>query len=386
MPHPTILIAIDPWPEYRQELIRGALRYANQNTSWQLLPDWRQSYRNATVEGLPPVHGVFAIWHQSPLVTELARRGIPAVGLHHQPEGPHTAVVKRDNAAVGRLAFDHLAQLGFEHLACIDIEGTMVLREEVEAFVTAAEQANISCRTRVLGAEYRHQETNLVALAQIWEPWVRDLPRPIGIYSPRAEIARTIAFTCHQQGVMVPEEVAILGGSGDELVCGLSIPPISSMNRNLEASGYEGARLLDLLLQGKPIPDPPNLIKPLGVRKRQSTDTLAINHPAVALAVRIIREEACLPLTVNEIVRRIPLGRRALQQTFKRIIGRTIQHEITRVRIQRACYLLEETDLSIAEVADRCGYDHASRFSHSFKKYTKTKPVEYRKRTYALAK
>lgn len=377
--HPTILIAIDPWPGYRRELISGALQYAKQHTAWRLLPDWRQSYRNATAAGLPPVDGMLTIRQRSPLVAELMKRGVPAVGIHHQSvDNVMDVTVHRDSAAIGRMAFDHLAGLGFKHLACIDIQATVLMHEEFEAFVAAADEAGIDCRTRVLDAEFRYQDTNLIALTGQWEQWVRDLPRPIGIYSPRLEIARTIAFACHRQGVLVPEEVAILGGAGDDLASGLSIPPISSVDRNLQASGYEGARLLDLLLRGKPLPDPPTLIKPLGIIQRQSTDILAIDHPAVAQAMRVIRDQACEPLTVGKLLRQVPLGRRALEQAFKRIVGRTLTEEITRVRMQRARLLLTETDLSITEIADRCGYDHASRFSHAFKRHHDLPPLRYR--------
>ncbi len=343
------------------------------------MPDWRRGYRNATTEGLPAVDGLLTIWPESPLVVELAQRGVPAVGIHSAPDGSRTAAVHRDSEAIGQMAFDHLVNLGFKYLACIDIRDTVMMHEEFEAFVAAAAEAGIECRSRVLDARFRHQETNLISLTAVWEDWVRDLPRPIGIFSPRQEVARTIAFACHCQGVLVPEEVAILGGASDDLTGSLSIPPLSSVDRNLRASGYEAARLLDLLLLGRPLPDPPPLIKPLGVIQRQSTDTLAIDHPAVAQAMRIIRDEACVPLTVSDLLQRVPLGRRALEQTFKRIVGRTLIEEITRVRMQRARLLLAETDLSVTQIAEHCGYDHASRFSHAFKRHEGLPPLRYRK-------
>ncbi len=376
---PTILIAIDPWPGYRRELIAGVLRYAHRHTAWRFVPDWRRSYEGATVQGLPPVDGIVTMQHQSPLVRTLAAAGVPTVGLQGLPPGPRTAEVLRDNRAIGRMAFAHLRGLGFQRFAGLKMVGMERLVEEIDAFAQAASDDEYLCLIHDVDERYMVHSNNLLVLTREWDDWIAGLKKPLAIYSPRLEVARTLAFALHQAGVLVPEEVAILAGGGDELMSGLSIPPLSTIDRNLGGMGYEAARLLDLMLRNEPLPDHPPVIQPLGLIQRQSTDTLAIEHPAVARAMRIIRDEACEPLSVEALLRRVPLGRRALEQTFKRIVGRTLNQEITRVRMQHAKMLLAQTELSISHVAGRCGYDYASRFSHGFKRELGISPLAYRK-------
>ena len=50
-----------------------------------------------------------------------------------------------------------------------------------------------------------------------------------------------------------------------------------------------------------------------------------------------------------------------------------------RQKMKRAMYLLTETDLHIAEIAERVGYERADSFSKQFKKSMGVLPRMYRK-------
>ncbi|MFM9195332.1 MAG: helix-turn-helix domain-containing protein, partial [Planctomycetia bacterium] len=59
-------------------------------------------------------------------------------------------------------------------------------------------------------------------------------------------------------------------------------------------------------------------------------------------------------------------------------IGRTPGEEIVRVRLNRVKTLLTETDLTLAEIADRCGMEHPQYMAESFKKQFGTTPGAFR--------
>ena len=120
------------------------------------------------------------------------------------------------------------------------------------------------------------------------------------------------------------------------------------------------------------------LIKPLGVETRQSTDTLAIDDPDIAAAVRFIRENAWHGINVSDVLRKVPLSRRVLEGRFRRILGRTPHEEITRLRINRIKQLLAETDLSLSMIARRTGFEHDEYLSVAFKKAVGITPGRYR--------
>lgn len=54
---------------------------------------------------------------------------------------------------------------------------------------------------------------------------------------------------------------------------------------------------------------------------------------------------------------------------FKKYTGESIYSYIKRLRIERSFYLLWNSDESIKIIADKCGFNSASHFSHNFKKY-----------------
>jgi LacI family transcriptional regulator len=101
---------------------------------------------------------------------------------------------------------------------------------------------------------------------------------------------------------------------------------------------------------------------------RQSSDIMAIDDPAVAAAVRYIREHACHGINVADVVRHAGLSRTLLERRMRRAIGRTPGEEIIRLRFGRVQRMLAETDLPLAAIADRCGFEHPQYMAEAFKK------------------
>jgi len=63
---------------------------------------------------------------------------------------------------------------------------------------------------------------------------------------------------------------------------------------------------------------------------------------------------------------------------FKRRIGSAPMDYFTRLRMQRACRLLERTTLSVKEIASELGYDDPFYFSRVFKSVNSMAPSDYR--------
>ncbi len=61
---------------------------------------------------------------------------------------------------------------------------------------------------------------------------------------------------------------------------------------------------------------------------------------------------------MGEVVRAVGLTRRVLDRRFQELTGRTPRDEIARHRVERMRQLLAETDLTMAEIALRTGFDH----------------------------
>ncbi len=176
----------------------------------------------------------------------------------------------------------------------------------------------------------------------------------------------------------MPEQVAILGGDDDELLCEACSPSLSGLAVASERIGHAAAELLDRLMRGLRPPKTPNLFPPAGVITRQSTDTLAIDDADLARAIRYLREHAPEPITVDSVLREVPISRRKLERNFRQVLDRSPAEELRRLRLERAKELLARTDMPIPRVAAASGFGSPEYLAGVLKKDTGLTPLKYR--------
>ena len=64
---------------------------------------------------------------------------------------------------------------------------------------------------------------------------------------------------------------------------------------------------------------------------------------------------------------------------FKKYTGERIIDAFSRIKMQHACRLLTNPDLTVLQISSLVGYDSQSNFINQFKKYTGITPSAYRK-------
>ena len=106
----------------------------------------------------------------------------------------------------------------------------------------------------------------------------------------------------------------------------------------------------------------------------------AIANPAWPSAMRFIREHACEGIGVDDVLEHVAVSRSMLQRLFRKELGRTILDAITAMRMQRVKQLLTETDLPLADIADRAGFAYVEYLSTSFRRQTGQTPSAYRRK------
>ena len=191
---------------------------------------------------------------------------------------------------------------------------------------------------------------------------------------------REVLHACRALGLLVPEQVAVMGGDEDSLLCETCNPPLSGVALTSERIGYEAAALFDRLLHGKRPPREPILIEPTRVVVRQSTDTLAINDPDLARAIAFIRVHAATAIRGQ---RRAP-GRRC----FAKLAGTPLpggarpqsSGRDPRVRLDRTKQLLAETEMPVPQIAAASGFGSREYLAYAFKQATGLTPREFRHR------
>jgi LacI family transcriptional regulator len=106
---------------------------------------------------------------------------------------------------------------------------------------------------------------------------------------------------------------------------------------------------------------------------------LASDDVQLTRAIRFVREHACDPICVADVLQIIPLSRSTLENRFRQCLGRTIHAEIQRVQVEHARQLLVHTDLLIKQIANRCGFKYVPYLTRVFRQHVGLSPGEYRR-------
>lgn len=101
--------------------------------------------------------------------------------------------------------------------------------------------------------------------------WLPSVSKPIGIMTSIDRDAGFICTVCHDLGVKVPGEAAVLGNGNRELDCEMAPVPLSSIDWAKREQGLQAAALLKRLMDGEEQPEGPLLVEPAGVVVRRST-------------------------------------------------------------------------------------------------------------------
>lgn len=97
-------------------------------------------------------------------------------------------------------------------------------------------------------------------------------------------------------------------------------------------------------------------------------------------AMKLIEQHIANPhYSVEDFVSDMNVGRTVLYQKIHDIVGMSIKEFILNFRLKRSAYLLENSDLTISEIAYQTGFNNAKYFSVCFKKQFELSPSEFKK-------
>lgn len=378
---PTVGVLINTSTGWGQRLIRGIIQYAHERGPWALWIEPSTFQPELHVPDGWQGHGIIARVATRRMARHIQSTGLPCVNISaiDVPEADFPRVMP-DFRTLARIAAEHLLDRGFQNFAYYGPRQRMLVRDHYEGFAEALRGAGRECipyrsKGRQPGmSPWLSRQTDLIR-------WVKSLPKPIAVLTWFVECGRDVIDACRHADILVPEEVAVLASDDDPLTSNACLPPLSGITSSSEQSGYRAAALLDRLMQGKRAPKRPILIEPTSLVLRGSTDTLAIDNGDLAQAIAYIRTHAGEPIRVRDVLRRVPLSRRQLEQEFQRLLGRSPAQEIRRVHLERAQRLLAETELSIPAVASSSGFNSPEHFARTFKAQFGRSPLKYRRET-----
>ncbi len=369
----NILITISPSSPDR---LRG-IAEAAQKRGWHLMVQSRLLHR---LDGWSGDGALVTVRSEDEirLVRRLRRKGIPVVDLTIEHPELRLPRVIGDHAEIGRCSARFFADRRFAHIAWFSSDWTHVhaLRFGGLCEVWEGEPP----------IRWVFSQSGSGRRADHWPSLVRWLggqlaaaPKPLAVVTYDDSDAARVEHIALARGLAVPEEIAILGIGNDTLLCENQQVPLSSVRHDTEEAGRRGVALLEELMSEPHRGAPPCLlVSPRGVVERASTDVIAVEDPLLAAALGYISLHLAESFGLAQIADALGVSPSRIQSAFTAGLQCRVGDEIRRQRLARVRLLLENTTLTVSEIADQTGFQHLSHLSMLFRKTTGLTPSAWR--------
>jgi AraC family carnitine catabolism transcriptional activator len=123
------------------------------------------------------------------------------------------------------------------------------------------------------------------------------------------------------------------------------------------------------------------LLRDSGAHQREAARVSEANDATIDRARAIMRAHIDDPLSCESLAQRLSLSLRQLERRFRQSLGTTVHAEYMLVRVERAHQYLQQTDLSVTEVAALTGFSSVEYFSKVYRRIFATLPSADRRQS-----
>lgn len=85
-------------------------------------------------------------------------------------------------------------------------------------------------------------------------------------------------------------------------------------------------------------------------------------------------------VTIAELSERFEVSQTQLKVSFRNTYGKSVYSYARRAKMEAAAQLLQDSDISVLEIAGQVGYENASKFAQAFGDVMGMTPTKYRKK------
>ncbi|MEO1526401.1 MAG: substrate-binding domain-containing protein [Planctomycetota bacterium] len=372
--HTRIAIHHPPGIAIWEDILRGVFDFARPDLPWIICANFdRAPERLAAWEP----DAVIAQCDSAATTLQLQQLNVPVVSVAREKEAATFPTVQIDDVAVGRMAADYFLNRGFTSFACYTAAGRDFMDARRQGFEEGCDAAHSFDALVTNETEMRF---GITPTDPVLTDWLKSLPPSTAVFATTDALGVCVSMACREAEIPVPDSIALLAASNNELLCNLDHPPLSSIRLPGRRLGFEAARMLQQMLNGFEPKERLIRLSPVEVVGRHSSDVYCIQDEDVAAAMNFIRDRAGSRINVADVVQHVAISRSALERRFRKLLGRTMLDEILAQRVRIAKTLLVTHELSLAEVARQSGFGDARQFSNSFRKLVGETPSAFRQR------
>jgi LacI family transcriptional regulator len=315
-----------------------------------------------------------------PTVLLLKKEGIPVVRLGQflHPLDHTTHAVLPDWNLAGQLAATHLEERGFSNIAMVINKPILNLDPLYKSFVQNIETKNVPVGLFQFSSDKSSNDDSFEHMSSEFIDWVKTQPKPLALFTAHSIMACRLITICLSHDISIPEDLAIICVTSDDLVCE-SVPiHLSSVKLDSIKSAMMAMNYLIRIIEEGNIKPQTLLCPPDRVIKRKSTDCLAGANPMIEMATRYIWDHFREALSVDDVARHVSVSRRKLELGFRKFLNRSIGEELRKKRLEDACYFLRTTSMKVDDIARFCGMGEAIALQRAMKKVHSMTPSQYR--------
>jgi len=363
---PQVAVLLPTSVKVSRDMRRGILQYVYRHGPWGLhIIEGRSGEQKLVRMKEWGCTGIIGRLYTPELIRIGSRADVPMVVVEpgndlrkgHRLAG--CSVVRSDTVAVGNMAAEYFLGRKFTHYAYVgEVRGVEWSVRRGKAFSEVVSAAGFDCH--VYGALSKAEQKDAGLERKRLCAWLGDLPKPTALLAAMDNRGRQVMDACALAGINVPREIAVLGVDNDEDLCETTTPPMSSILLDAERASYDAAQHLDDLMRHAARKRKVIIYGPARVVSRRSTETTQIADIIVVRALEFIALNACSGISVPDVVGHVQASRRLTEMRFREVLGRTILEEIQRVRMERVCTLLKETNSPIGVITQNCGFESES--------------------------
>ena len=370
-----------PWRVHGQSVLLGISKFAYEHPDWILYlintdsPVLQDDMLRYTPDG------VISCLPDTDENNYYTSGKYPFVSVLVQPSDITVPFVVVDEALVGQMAAEYYLKYRVAQFAFIGNGDYSFSVQRADSFKSVIEKNGFKCSVLLFSSQTCSNDKQILMQHEDEKTrWLHQLSKPAAVFACTDAEAFRLIQLCKQEGIRVPEDVAVLGAGNESLFCNIANPALSSIRIPYERIGYNAAVLLDSMLTGTPVLQKEFFMPPAGLVNRRSTDIMKINDPVVDKAVQYIQEHLSDSVNVADLTRHAGISRTLLERKFRLELGHPPLTEIRQQRVKQAMQLLADTSLSIADIADACGFSSDTRLSMVFKSLTGQSPSAFRKK------
>jgi DNA-binding LacI/PurR family transcriptional regulator len=202
------------------------------------------------------------------LIEDIRARGIPVLAIDHFPRVPKLPALDIDNQRGGRLAAEHLAELGHTRIGVLQAATDRPsVSGRVEGFRAAladhkirfSERSNVlECRALAFEAGYQR----VLGVLKRGTPLT-------ALFCVNDELAAGVLRAAHECGLDVPKHLSVVGFDGISM-SSYTDPPLTTVSVGKENLGARAIENLIALVEERPLPPAPETV-PVELIVRGST-------------------------------------------------------------------------------------------------------------------